>query len=144
METLFPEADEELAGISPRTHERTSKQEYADITEEEMAIAIKKMGTRNSAPGPDGVPKRVLSLTLGTLGHKLTGLFNNCIAAGKIPKSWKTTNLVLIPKPGKDLESPSTYRPICLLSEVGKLFERVIAIRMHKHLAQEGPNLADT
>ena len=105
---------------------------------------IKKMGTRNTVPGPDEVPRRVLSLTLGTLGHRLIQLFNSCMAADKIPKCRKTANLVLIPKPGKDLASPLAYRPICLLNEVRELFERVIAIKMHKHLAREGPHLADT
>ena len=139
-------SEEELERILGTLLQKQTKnlQEYVDITEEEMAIAIKKMGTRNTTPKPNGVPRRVLSLTLGTLGHRFIRLFNSCMAASKIPKCWKTANLVLIPKPGKNLESLSAYRSICLFSEVGMLFERVIAIKMHKHLAREDPNLADT
>ncbi|CAK1584094.1 unnamed protein product [Parnassius mnemosyne] len=40
-------------------------------------------------------------------------------------------------------DSPSAYRPVVLLDEVGKLFERVIANRLAEHLAGTGPDLAE-
>jgi len=39
---------------------------------------------------------------------------------------WKSANLVLLRKAEKPLDQPSSYRPICLLSTMEKLFERVI------------------
>lgn len=47
-----------------------------------------------------------------------------------MPRTWKKANLVLIPK-GKisGIRLPKV-RPICLLNEIGKTFERVIADRI--------------
>lgn len=44
-------------------------------------------------------------------------------------------------KDGKPKDSPSAYRPICLLDELGKLLERVLAGRISGHLSGVGPDL---
>lgn len=41
------------------------------------------------------------------------------------------------------MESPSAYRPICLLDEAGKTLERIMASRISEHLETVGPDLAD-
>jgi len=46
--------------------------------------------------------------------------------------------LVLLPKAGREAGTPSAYRPICLLDEVGKIFERILATRLTQHLSREG------
>jgi len=51
--------------------------------------------------------------------------------------------LVLLHKEGKDATTPSAYRPICLLDEAGKLFERVVTNRLVQHLKQVGPDISD-
>uniref|UniRef100_A0A2S2P3N9 Putative RNA-directed DNA polymerase n=1 Tax=Schizaphis graminum TaxID=13262 RepID=A0A2S2P3N9_SCHGA len=51
-----------------------------------------------------------------------------------LPPSWKIGKLVLIPNPGKPLDSPSAYRPICLLDGCGKLFEKLITNKLREHL----------
>jgi len=50
-----------------------------------------------------------------------------------IPKSWKLSTLVLIPKGKLDLNNPKA-RPICLLDDIGKFFERVIHARLKAHM----------
>ena len=47
-----------------------------------------------------------------------------------VPEVWKAAHLVPILKKGKDMTNPSSYRPISLLSCVGKLMERVITRRL--------------
>ncbi|KMQ81590.1 reverse [Lasius niger] len=50
---------------------------------------------------------------------------------GVFPVCWKNANLVLIPKEDKgSITGLPKVRPICLLDEVGKTFERVIADRL--------------
>ena len=44
----------------------------------------------------------------------------------------------MVPKPGKDLSSGKNYRPISLLSCIGKLFERLLAGRINKYLESKG------
>ena len=54
------------------------------VTHGEMAVAIKKMEGKNTAPGPDGVPGRALGLALYVLGDRLRNLFD-MLGSGKIP-----------------------------------------------------------
>jgi hypothetical protein len=56
-----------------------------------------------------------------------------------IPPAWRTERLILLSKEGHPLDSPSAYRPICLLDEVGKLFERIIAARLEAHMTERAP-----
>jgi hypothetical protein len=47
------------------------------------------------------------------------------------PKQLKTAEIILIPKDGKDLTEPSSYRPISLLSVIAKLYERLLQDRLN-------------
>ncbi|KAF2346960.1 Reverse transcriptase domain, partial [Trinorchestia longiramus] len=47
-----------------------------------------------------------------------------------VPPGWKWGIWIPILKPGKDPEQVSSYRPICLLSCIGKLMERTIQRRL--------------
>jgi hypothetical protein len=51
--------------------------------------------------------------------------FSSFPIAGK-----RADNIIPILKPGKDPTAPKSYRPISLLSTVGKLFERLILRRL--------------
>ncbi|KMQ88579.1 reverse transcriptase [Lasius niger] len=57
------------------------------------------------------------------------------------PPVWERANVVLIPKGGRPAGTPSAYRPICLLDEIGKIFERIIVGRLVQHLKEVGPDL---
>jgi len=61
-------------------------------------------------------------------------LFNACLRDGMFPKEWKTAKLVLLRKGDKPLNNPKSYRLICLLNTIGKFFERIIKVRLEKHL----------
>lgn len=61
----------------------------------------------------------------------ITKIFNGCIKIGYFPSSFKLAKVIPIPKPCKDLKLPASYRPINLLSCLGKLFERIIYARIN-------------
>ena len=60
----------------------------------------------------------------------LLKLFNSSFRTSTIPEEWKISNIIPIPKPGKNPTSPASYRHISLLSCVGKIMERIINKRL--------------
>jgi hypothetical protein len=46
--------------------------------------------------------------------------------------------VVSILKPGKDPTLPSSYRPISLLDTVGKLFEKILLVRVLREVNDRG------
>ena len=78
------------------------------------------------APGSDGVTNEML-IYLGREAKKvLLQIFNQSWKYGQIPTKWKEAIIIPIHKKGKDKSSPKSYRPISLLSCVGKLMERIV------------------
>jgi hypothetical protein len=70
---------------------------------------------------------------------KLTTLIIACIRLNYIPDAWKTAEVIMIPKRGKNLSEVESYRRISLLPIMSKLFEKLILKRLkpiitEKHL----------
>lgn len=132
--TLFPQRNNEW--IPPTMDFQTStpvnEDEAAPSVEEvELKMAVRKLQSKNTAPGLDGVPGRALVLALREIGEWVRALFSTCLEQGRFPQAWKTGKLVLLHKVGRPAELPSAYRPIVLLDEISKLFERIIAHRLN-------------
>jgi hypothetical protein len=68
----------------------------------------------------------------------LTHLFNACLKFSYFPIAWKRANVIPILKPSKDPTASKSYRPISLLSTVGKLFERWILRCLKCHINSSG------
>lgn len=116
-------------------------QEEWAVTEEEVTRAIRRMNERHAAPGPDGYFAKVIFLAYKVMGSRMRRILTRCLREGSFPAVWRRANLVLLHKEGKPEDSPSAYRPICLLDELGKALERVIAGRIASHLSDVGPDL---
>lgn len=69
--------------------------------------------------------------------NKIVETFNVCMRKGVFPVLWKTAKLVLIPKGNSQKEEPKKYRPLCLLDDISKSLERIIADRINYHLADD-------
>jgi len=80
----------------------------------------------DKAPGPDGIPNKVLKIAIKANTKEYVDMYNACLTEGVFPSRWKTQWLVLIPKGEKPAEKPSSYRPLCMLDTVSKLLERII------------------
>ncbi|CAF5086719.1 unnamed protein product, partial [Rotaria magnacalcarata] len=101
---------------------------WKQITIEEVKYHIKQLP--NSSAGPDNIHNTCLKSSSELLIQHLTKLFNQILKQGYIPTKWKTANVILIMKPKKDKQHPSSYRPISLLSCLGKLLEKIIKQRL--------------
>nr|XP_041632157.1 uncharacterized protein LOC121502527 [Drosophila kikkawai] len=81
---------------------------------------------------------RATKLTLSLLATEVACLFNKCLLEGTFPDRWKRQRLLLLSKPGKPPGEASSYRPICLLDTIGKVFERVISARLSQAIEVAG------
>ena len=79
------------------------------------------------APGPDGLPARVLR-NIGHAGRvQLMNIFKASVLLRYVPKKWREDSAIFIPKPGKDDYSQvRSFRPITLAPVLCKVLECVI------------------
>ena len=99
----------------------------------EITKTLKNCKNR-SAPGEDQISYLILkNLDRDQLSH-IALIYNSCLKTGYFPMAWKQAKVVMLPKPGKDLTKPTSYRPISLLPAIGKVFERIIANRLSTFL----------
>lgn len=86
------------------------------------------------APGFDRVNNRLIK-KLPPIGFVyLAIIINSCLSHAYFPEAWKHAKMIPIRKPGKPPQSPSSYRPISLLSSLSKMLERVLLKRLNNHL----------
>ncbi|BDD59021.1 hypothetical protein MAP00_009279 [Monascus purpureus] len=92
-----------------------------------------------SAPGRDGLATTVWRELWPALGNTITLLYRRCLEEGRFPQCFKSAKVVMIPKPGKrDLTQLGSWRPISLLSTLGKGLERFLARRIAARAIQVG------
>lgn len=128
IDRLFPH-DEEWA-----VNREVEWEDWNDenlISSQEIGKIIKKRNKSitNKAPGIDGIKSLYIKKVPDIMISKITMCLNICLKEGIFPKVWKKALLILIPKGPLDLKNPKV-RPICLLNEMGKVLERVIANRI--------------
>ena len=87
----------------------------------------------NKATGPDGISHRLILGAAHSICKPLSILFNLSLRKSQFPSSWKEANVVPLFKKGEH-KLPSNYRPISLLSSIGKLMERIVFKHMYNFL----------
>jgi len=78
------------------------------------------------APGKDGIDPEFLRNLGPKTHHWIAEVFHAIYKSGRVPKSWKTANVIELLKPGKPADNPTSFRPILLLSVLSKLMEKNI------------------
>ncbi|EFZ02030.2 Reverse transcriptase [Metarhizium robertsii ARSEF 23] len=100
-----------------------------EITLQEVEDATIKTG--NTSPGADNITVKLLQAVWDIIGGHVRRLYQGCLVAGYHPKAFREIEVVMIPKPGRrDLSKPRAWRPISLLSCLGKGLERLLARRI--------------
>ena len=114
--------------ILPHIQEGTPTMAHP-FSEEENKKGIAALKNNKTADRDD-----VLVEQLKHLGQKankwLHTMLNVCFTGNKIPKIWRQSKIIAILKPGKDSAIPKNYRPISLLCDTYKLYERMIINRI--------------
>ncbi|CAB0044540.1 unnamed protein product [Trichogramma brassicae] len=108
---------------------RRAEEPIPAVTLEELKGAQSRIKER-SAPGPDGIPNSALKIAIAARPDIFLRVYTMCLETGVFPSGWKRQRLVLLPKPGKPPDEPSSYRPLCMLDTAGKILERIICDRL--------------
>ena len=104
------------------------------ITEQEVKKQLKGLRTNKSC-GADKVHPYLLQKLSDDMAVPLTKIFNMSLNSGLVPSIWKEGIISAIFKKGNK-SLPSNYRAITLTSVVCKIMEKIIVIKIHKHLKE--------
>ncbi len=99
------------------------------VTPKEVLTVIHKLRTKK-APGDDHITALMLKEAPRKLRVLLTYIINAVFRLQHVPLQWKQAKVIVIPKPGKPLEDPKSYRPISLLPVLSKVFEKIYLTRL--------------
>ena len=102
------------------------------ITETGVEDVLKLLNT-SKASGPDLIAPILLKEGSEILSIHLTKVFNLSLSSSYYPTIWKQANVVPVFKKG-DKTNVSNYRPISLLSCLGKVFEKCVFKHLHNYV----------
>lgn len=138
-DSLEPET-EAHRGIRSRNLAYRNSNVECDITVDEIHEAISKAKCKK-APGPDGIPNEALKHLWPINQMALYNVFNNALRNRLFPRQWKVADLrIILKSDDRNREDVGSYRPISLLSAIGKIYERIVVARIEKSYAEK--NLA--
>ena len=100
----------------------------------EIQFIISKLSNKKSL-GQDLITNRIIKHLPKKAILLLTFIFNSILHLSHILHSWKHSIIILIPKPDKPLDLPSSYRPFSLLPSLSKILEKIILNRLNPILA---------
>ena len=103
-----------------------------NCTENEIENLINVLNI-NKASGDDGISHRMLKGVSKSISKPFSILMNRSFNEGIFPETWKIANVIPIFKKG-DKSLPSNYRPVALLSCLGKLQERIVFKNLYNFL----------
>ncbi len=132
--TCFNQA---LPPLSPCNDPIASAEENSSIddllcTVEEVCGLLSALDV-SKATGPDGISARMLKTTAEFIAPSITKLFNLSLQTGCVPRGWKRSTIVPIPKTSP-ATTPNSCRPVSLLSVLSKLVERHVHAVITDHL----------
>ena len=103
-------------------------------TSEEMSDLIQTLSL-NKSTGPNSIPTSILKKIKNEISIPLSAIINNSFENGIFPNLLKSAQVIPVFKNGSRL-SCNNYRPISLLSNIGKIIEKLIHKTLNLFLEQ--------
>ena len=106
---------------------------FNSVTANEIVLIIRSL-ENSKATGPHSIPTEILKLIKANISHPLKEIINLSFATGIYPDPLKIAKVVPIFKNKGDELQVSNYRPISLLSNINKIFEKLAYSRLYSFL----------
>lgn len=110
--------------------------EIPEVTWREMVQVFRERPAANTAP--DGIPMKILRMMTDEMLSIIRHVYTSCLEKGMFPLEWKKAKLVLIPKSPQVVNQLLKARPICLINNIGKCFERILMERLKDTMKNNG------
>ena len=130
-ERFYPETEAELQDITDRDFQhdlpgRTLEMSQL-VTEEDVQDIVRRVKP-DKCPGSDEIPNRFLQAMGEPLIKALQALITAVFKVNYYPKRFRAARTIVLRKPSKpDYSDPGAWRPIALLSTLGKVIETLVA-----------------
>ena len=109
--------------------------EPLEIMECDVLRSFKRLNPRK-APGPDGIKSKLLKNCASQLCKIFTYVFQFLMNAHSMPRAWKTSTIIPIPKNSK-ASQPNDFRPVALTSVLAKCFESILCKFLKSQVAEK-------
>ena len=113
-------------------NQQTQSMYFPYVTDEEVCTILKEVRNKRSI-GFDGIDVKILKHSAEIICKNLCIGLNKCISEGIFPRIMKIAKIIPIHKEGKK-GSTRNYRPISILGNSSKIFEKVIHKRLIRYL----------
>ena len=102
---------------------------------DDVYYIIKELNV-NKATGPCSIPSKVLNLIKAEISRPLSWIANICFTTGVHPDKLKLAKVIPVYKKGSKLLT-CNYRPISLLSNINKIFEKIVFSNLYSFLDKQ-------
>ena len=128
LSAFFPPLPARIEDEGPRPQRTPVSMPPSTMEEVERRIFAAKSW---KAPGDDGLPAMVWKQVWPVVKDRVLLLFQTSLDRGELPAQWRNAKIIPLKKPNKgDYTVAKSWRPISLLSTLGKALEAVMADRI--------------
>ncbi|KAI4882102.1 hypothetical protein NFI96_000102 [Prochilodus magdalenae] len=122
--TVLPERAPATADSAPHS-----------VSVADVCKAFKRVNIRK-APGPDGIPGRILKVCAHQLAGVFTDIFNLSLSLSVVPACFKLATIVPVPKTAR-ITTLNDWRPVALTSIISKCFEKLNNLSLNVNKTKE-------